>query len=56
MHCQSEILSSHGNLDWNLKENKNKLIKTNQYQDDVYGWPSYSELIIITAVELFFPK
>ena len=35
MHCQSEILSSHGNLDWNLKENKNKLIKTNQCQDNV---------------------
>ena len=21
-----------------------------------YGWPSYSELIILTAVELFLPK
>ena len=27
MHCRTEILSSHGNSNWNLKENKNKLIK-----------------------------
>ena len=26
------------------------------YSIHVYGWPSYSELIILTAVELFLPK
>ena len=44
VHCQSEILSSHGNLDWNFKE-KNKLITQINDKTTLHWWDAkYSRM------------